>query len=140
MPDEGTWASAENFASQSMDAPGLIPSLIGAPLSPRGGGVAGTIEDLLVDPASHRPVWLLVRLRHSARPYTFVPAQRMASRADGVVVPFDEDALRDAPVRLAAPSACAREHAVTLSRHYGVRIPFGDARPLRAAASAVAAA
>ena len=64
-----------------MDAPGLIPSLIGAPLSPRGGGVAGTVEDLLVDPASHLPVWLLVRLRHSAQPYTFVPAARMTSRA-----------------------------------------------------------
>jgi hypothetical protein len=116
-----------------MDAPGLIPSLIGAPLSPRGGGVAGTIEDLLVDPASHRPVWLLVRLRRAARPYTFVPAVRMASRADAVVVPFDEEALRQAPVRLAAPCPCPREHAVALSRHYGVPIPFGEARPLRAA-------
>jgi hypothetical protein len=117
-----------------MDAPGLIPSLIGAPLSPRGGAVAGTIEDLLVDPASHRPVWLLVRLWHSARPYTFVPAVRMASRADAVVVPFDEAALREAPVRLAAPCPCPHEHAVALSRHYGVAMPFGEARPLRPAA------
>ena len=116
-----------------MDAPGLIPSLIGAPLSPRGGGVAGTVEDLLVDPASHRPVWLLVRLRHSAQPYTFVPAERMASRADAVVVPFDEELLRETPVRLASPSPCPREHAAALSRHYGVRLPYADARPLRAA-------
>jgi hypothetical protein len=123
-----------------MDAPGLIPSLIGAPLSPRSGGVAGTVEDLLVDPASHRPVWLLVRLRRAARPYTFVPAERMTSRTDGVVVPFDEEALRDAPVRLAAPCSCPREHAVALSRHYGVPIPFGDALPLRASLGAVAAA
>jgi hypothetical protein len=117
-----------------MDAPGLIPSLIGAPLSPRGGGIAGTVEDLLVDPASHRPVWLLVRLRHSAHPYTFVPAVRMASRTDAVVVPFDEKALRAAPVRLAAPCSCPREHAVALSRHYGVPTPFAEARPLRSAA------
>jgi PRC-barrel domain protein len=123
-----------------MDAPGLIPSLIGAPLSPRSGGVAGTVEDLLVDPASHRPVWLLVRLRRAARPYTFVPAERMASRTDGVVVPFDEEALRDAPVRLASPCPCPREHAVALSRHYGVPIPFGDALPLRAPLGAAAAA
>ena len=115
-----------------MDAPGLIPSLIGAPLSPRGGGVAGTVEDLLVDPASHRPVWLLVRLRRAARPYTFIPAERMASRADGVVVPFDEEALRDAPVRLAAPRPCPRGHAVALSRHYGVPVPYGEPRPCRA--------
>jgi PRC-barrel domain len=123
-----------------MDAPGLIPSLIGAPLSPRGGGVAGTVEDLLVDPASHRPVWLLVRLRQCAQPYTFVPAERMASRADAVVVPFDEEVLRAAPVRLAVPVPWAREHAVALSRHYGVPMPFGDARPLRAPLSSSAAA
>jgi hypothetical protein len=118
-----------------MDAPGFIPSLIGAPLSSRGGVVAGTVEDLLVDTASHRPVWLLVRLHDEARPFTFVPAQRMASRANAVVVPFDEAALREAPVRLAAPARCPREAVVALSRHYGVRVPAGDARPLRDAAA-----
>jgi hypothetical protein len=115
-----------------MDAPGLIPSLIGAPLSPRGGGVAGTVEDLLVDPASHRPVWLLVRLRHAARPYTFVPAQRMATRADAIVIPYDEAALRAAPVRLDRPGPFRRDHAVALSHHYGVRAPSSQARGLRA--------
>jgi hypothetical protein len=119
-----------------MDAPGLIPPLIGAPLSSRGGAVAGTVEDLLVDAASHRPVWLLVRLDGVGAPYTFVPAERMASRTGSVVVPFDEQALRDTPVRLASPSGCGREHAAVLSRHYGVRVPPGEARGLRAAASA----
>jgi hypothetical protein len=124
----------------SMDAPGLIPPLIGAPLSPRSGGVAGIVEDLLVDEASHRPVWLLVRLRDGERPYTFVPAERMVSRTGAVVVPFDEKALRETPVRLASPSPCAREHAATLSRHYGVRVPVGEARGLRAALPAPAPA
>src|SRR3954465_494477 len=117
-----------------MDAPGLIPPLIGAPLSSRSGGVAGTVEDLLVDAASHRPVWLLVRLDGVAAPYTFVPAERMASRTGSVVVPFDEKAWREPPVRLAAPSGCGREHAAVLSRHYGVRVPPGEGRGLRAAA------
>jgi hypothetical protein len=117
-----------------MDAPGLIPPLIGAPLSPCSGGVAGTVEDLLLDAASHQPVWLLVRLHDAVQPYTFVPAERMASRTGSVVVPFDETALREAPVRLASPSGCAREHAAVLSRHYGVRVPPGEARGLRAAA------
>ncbi|HEX7299571.1 MAG TPA: PRC-barrel domain-containing protein [Solirubrobacteraceae bacterium] len=120
-----------------MDAPGFIPSLIGAPLSPAGGAVAGTVEDVLLDPASHRPVWLLVRLRDEAPPYTFVPAQRMASRADAVVVPFDETAMRHAPVRLAAPAACRPEDAAALGRHYGVPVPSGEARPLHAAPARV---
>jgi hypothetical protein len=119
-----------------MDAPGLIPPLIGAPLSPRSGGVAGTVEDLLVDAVSHRPVWLLVRLHDAVQPYTFVPAERMASRTESVVVPFDARALREAPVRLASPSGCAREHAAILSRHYGVRVPPGEARGMRGAAGA----
>jgi hypothetical protein len=116
-----------------MDAPGLIPSLIGAPLSPAGGPVAGTVEDLLVDETS-RPVWLLVRLRGAARrPYTFVPAQRMATRAHVIVVPYDEAALRDAPVRLEHPGPFRRAHAMLLSRYYGVRAASSEARPLHAA-------
>ena len=67
----------------------------------------------------------------------FVPAERMASRTGSVVVPFDEKALRETPVRLASPSGCAREHATMLSRHYGVRVPFGDARGVRAVVPAV---
>ena len=57
----------------------------------------------------------------------------MASRTRAVGAPFDEKALREAPVRLASPSRCAREHAATLSRHYGVRVPPGEARGPRAA-------
>jgi hypothetical protein len=120
-----------------MDAPGFIPSLIGAALASSGGAVAGTIEDLLVDATSHRPVWLLVRLRGEAPAYTFVPAQRMVGRANAVVVPFDAATLRDAPVRLARPAACLHEHVVALSRHYGVRVPTAEARSLRAAAGRV---
>jgi hypothetical protein len=123
-----------------MDAPGLIPSLIGAPLRPDGGAVAATIEDLLVDASSHRPVWLLVRLHRAERPYTFVPAGRMAVRARAVAVPFDEHALRTAPVRLAAPERCSPEHIAVLSRHYGVRVPPSEARPLRPAAPRVSRA
>jgi hypothetical protein len=122
-----------------MDAPGLIPSLIGAPLSPAGGPVAGTVEDLLVDPTS-RPVWLLVRLRGGDRPYTFVPAQRMATRADAIVVPYDEDALRDSPVRLDDPGPFRRAYATLLSRYYGLRAPSSEPRPLRAAPVSRAAA
>jgi hypothetical protein len=58
----------------------------------------------------------------------------MASRTGSVVVPFDEKALRETPVRLASPSGCGREHALALGRHYGVRVPAGEARGLRAAA------
>jgi hypothetical protein len=103
-----------------MDAPGTIPSLIGAPLADRNGSLVATVEDLLVDERSHRPVWLLVRLHAAAAPFTFVPADRVASRIGCVAVHFDEDHIRAAPVRLAAPDDIAREHAVRLCRHYGL--------------------
>lgn len=122
-----------------MDAPGLIPSLIGAPLSPAGGPAAGTVEDLLVDAAS-RPVWLLVRLRAASRPYTFVPANRMATRADAIVVPYDEAALHESPVRLDDPGPFRRAYATLLSRYYGLRAPSSDPRGLRAAPVSRAAA
>lgn len=122
-----------------MDAPGLIPSLIGAPLA-AGEQLAGTVEDLLVCPSSGRPLWLLVRLDDCPVPYTFVPAGRLVSRPDAVAVPFEEDMVRAAPVRLAAPAPVSREQAARLSRHYGLRTPrLLDAEPLhRAPALALA--
>jgi hypothetical protein len=124
-----------------MDAPGLIPSLVGAPLV-AADGVPGTVEDLLVEAVGHRRMWLLVRLRHCALPYTFVPADRMLSRRDGVAVPFEEAVLRAAPVRLAAPGPVTREQAARLSRHYGLRaariaeaVALHPARPALALAS-----
>jgi hypothetical protein len=118
-----------------MDAPGLIPSLIGAPLSPAGGPAAGTVEDLLVD-ATSRPVWLLVRLRATTRPYTFVPAHRMATRARAIVVPYDESALREAPVRLDGPGPFKHAYATLLSRYYGLRAPSSEPRPLHVSRAA----
>jgi PRC-barrel domain len=106
-----------------MNAPGLIPSFIGAPLADRDGVVAGTIEDLLFDERTHRPVWLLVRLPDAHAPYTFVPGDRLTSRRDTVTVPFAADEIRSSPVRLPAPTPAAREHAVRLCRHFGVRLP-----------------
>ena len=94
-----------NSGRQSMDAPGLIPPLIGAPLSPRSGGVAGTVEDLLVDAVSHRPVWLLVRLHDAVQPYTFVPAERMASRTGASRSALSSKGTTTDPVRLAIRSA-----------------------------------
>jgi hypothetical protein len=106
-----------------MDAPGLIPSFIGAPLAGRDGIVAGTIQDLLFDERTHRPVWLLVRLPDAQAPYTFVPGDRLTSRRDTVGVPFAADEIRSSPVRLPAPTGVAREHATRLCRHFGVRLP-----------------
>lgn len=106
-----------------MDGPALIPSFIGAPLADRDGVVAGTIEDLLFDERTHRPVWLLVRLPDAHAPFTFVPGDRLTSRRDTVAVPFAADEIRSSPVRLPAPAPAAREHAVRLCRHFGVRVP-----------------
>ena len=47
-------------------------------------------------------------------------------------MPYDEAALRDAPVRLDHPGPFRRAHATLLSRYYGVRAASSEARPLRA--------
>jgi hypothetical protein len=112
-----------NPLAGDMNPPGFIPSFIGAPLADRDGVVAGTIEDLLFDERTHRPVWLLVRLPDAQAPYTFVPGDRLTSRRDAVSVPFAAEEIRSSPVRLPAPTGAAREHAVRLCRHFGVRMP-----------------
>jgi hypothetical protein len=112
-----------NPLAGDMNPPGSIPSFIGAPLADRDGVVAGTIEDLLFDERTHRPVWLLVRLPDAQAPYTFVPGDRLTSRRDAVSVPFAAEEIRSSPVRLPAPTGAAREHAVRLCRHFGVRVP-----------------
>jgi hypothetical protein len=106
-----------------VELPACIPSLVGARLADRDGAVVGTVEDLMFATPSQRPVWLLVRLRHVAEPYTFVPADRLGGDAAAVRVRFTEAQIRAAPVRLAVPCEASREHAVRLCRHYGVRLP-----------------
>lgn len=123
-----------------MDVPGLIPSLLGAPLA-AADDVVGTVEDLLVCPVTGRLQWMLVRLSDCARPYTFVPTARMVSRHGAVAVPFDEDVIRAAPVRLSAPAPASSEDAVRLSRHYGLRTTrFAAAEPLHGVRPALALA
>jgi len=127
-----------------VDVPGCIPSLAGARLADRDGTVLATVVDLVVAGGTHEALWLLVRLPDALVPYTFVPAGRMRHRPVGVVVPFDVDRVRSAPVRLAEPCAPSPEHAIRLCRHYGVRLPAGmwpgDARTVREPAPAAAAA
>ena len=106
-----------------MDAPGCIPSLVGTRLADRDGTVVATVVDLVVAPATCEALWLLIRLPDALAPYTFVPAGRVRHRPAGVVVPFGVDEVRSAPVRLPAPCAPTREHAVRLCRHYDVRLP-----------------
>jgi hypothetical protein len=106
-----------------VDAPGCIPSLVGARLADRDGIVVATVVDLVVAPVTGEALWLLVRLPDALVPYTFVPAGGLRHRPRGVVVPFGVDPVRSAPVRLAHPDAPSREDAVRLCRHYGVRLP-----------------
>jgi hypothetical protein len=109
--------------SRQVEPPACIPSLVGAPLADRDGAVVGTVEDLMFAAPSNRPVWLLVRLRHLAEPYTFVPAGGLGGDAAAVRVAFTAEQIRAAPVRLAVACQASREHAVRLCRHYGVRLP-----------------
>jgi hypothetical protein len=116
------WADRRRTEPQ-VEAPACIPSLVGAPLADRDGAVVGTVEDLMVATPSNRPVWLLVRLRHLAEPYTFVPAGGLGGDTTAVRVPFTAAQIRAAPVRLAVACQASREHAVRLCRHYRVRLP-----------------
>jgi hypothetical protein len=111
---------------QQVDVPGCIPSLAGAPLADRHGTAMATVVDLVHvsgPPSPHGARWLLVRLPDAVVPFTYVPADRMRHRAADVVVPFDVERIRSAPVRVAEPRTPSPEHVARLDRHYGARLP-----------------
>jgi hypothetical protein len=123
-----------------MCATGIVPALHDAPLCDRDGAVIGTVEALLSDPATHRPAWLVVRLRHGSR--TVVPARGAHPTRAGIRIRHPFDAVRTCPVTLGEAASLGREHLVRVCRHYGVAVPLGvavDAAPAPAAPVPVAA-
>jgi hypothetical protein len=102
---------------------GLVPALHGAPLCDRDGAVIGTVQELLSDPTTHRPAWLVVRLRDGRR--TVVPARGAYPTRAGMRIRHPFDAVRTCPVTLADPGTLGREHLVAVCRHYGVAVGLG---------------
>jgi PRC-barrel domain len=121
-----------------MRATGIVPALHDAPLRDRDGRRLGTVEDMLFDTTTHRPIWLVVRLADGRR--TVAPARGSRPGVDGTRVRVAAEVVAGCPVSLTGSPALGREHVVRVCRHYGVPVPRGtwtDAlEPVRAAVPA----
>jgi hypothetical protein len=102
-----------------MREPGIVPALCGAPLHDPDGLLVGTVEDLLVDGITHRPVWLVVRLAHDGVRRTLVPAARSRPTCRGRRTAWSATAVQACPVTMTGATPRGDE-ALALVRHYGL--------------------
>jgi hypothetical protein len=109
-----------------MQAAGIVPALQEAPLRDGDGMRVGAIEELLAEPQTNRPAWLVVCLDDGRR--TVVPARGARPTLEGTRTPHPAALVAACPATLTG-SILAGEHLVGACSHYGVPLP---ARPLLA--------
>jgi hypothetical protein len=102
-----------------MRATGIVPALQDAPLRDRDGLPVGAVEDLLFDPATNRPTWLVVRLAGGRR--TVVPSAGSRSEVRGVRVSVCAEAVASCPVTLEPEAPLPVDDALRACNHYGIR-------------------
>jgi uncharacterized protein YrrD len=74
-----------------------IASFRGRPVVDRSGARIGTLDDYYKDDVTGRPLWLKVKARWLHRSY-FVASRGARPSGDSVIVAFDSDVVRRAPV------------------------------------------
>ena len=103
---------------------------LGDQLDEIGGGAAGRIDGVLVDVATGRPEWIVVRTgRFGHR--TLVPAWHAVGAAGHVWVPYGRETIRGAP-RGDGGRGLTRDEEERLLTHYGVGAGGGRAAELAA--------
>jgi hypothetical protein len=102
-----------------MRATGIVPALQDAPLRDRDGLPVGSVEDLLFDPATNRPTWLVVRLAGGRR--TIVPSAGSRSEVRGLRLSVGAGAVASCPVTLELDAPLPVEDALRACGHYGIR-------------------
>jgi hypothetical protein len=123
---------------------------VGHKLDDLGGTSVGRIEEILVEPESNEPSWLLVKVGRIGGRRTAVPFEMAAAGVGHVWVPFPRETIRSAPA-VGRGTGLEPELEDELRRHYAVPAPGvgpgnGDqavaegAEPLEEPAEAPAAA
>lgn len=122
---------------------------VGHKLDDLGGTSIGRIEEILVEPESNEPSWLLVKVGRIGGRRTAVPFEMAAAGVGHVWVPYPRETIRSAPA-VGRGTGLEPELEDELRRHYSVRagahpgneddgVPEG-AEPLEETAEAAAAA
>jgi uncharacterized protein (TIGR02271 family) len=82
------------------------------------GDKIGSIEDVYLDRESDEPEWVVVTTGLFGTKRTFVPLSDAQPTEDGVRVPYEKSAVKDAP-RIDPDGALSRDEERTLYEHYG---------------------
>jgi hypothetical protein len=96
---------------------------IGFKLDEASGTSAGRIEDVLVDPESGDPTWLVFRIGRFGR-RSAVPFDLAAAAAERVWVPYAKELIRSAP-EVDPSSGLAAEQELALCDHFGLASKAG---------------
>ena len=80
------------------------------------------VVDVYYDERTSCPAWLLVELDCARERLVLVPADGALSWSGSVVVPFERDAIVDAPTVAKPPPVLTGEPVCRLARHYGMRV------------------
>jgi hypothetical protein len=86
------------------------------------GTTIGKIEEIYVDAETERRDWALVRLRRFCVRTAVVPMAEAESTAEGVVVPFSREHVRQAP-RIEGGGDLTPREKTALVTHYGDAAP-----------------
>jgi uncharacterized protein (TIGR02271 family) len=82
------------------------------------GDKIGTIDDIYLDRETDQPEWAVVTTGLFGMKRTFVPLQDAQPHADGIRVPYEKAAVKDAP-KVDPDGELSREEERTLYSHYG---------------------
>lgn len=90
---------AGEYELRGAGAPTLQQALrwIGSRVDDLYGSPVGRLDDVLADPTSGEPTWLLVRTGASAERRAMVPASQATQGAGHVWVPYEREQIRTAP-------------------------------------------
>ncbi len=94
-------------------------SWIGSTLLTEDGSALGTIEAIYYDEGSDVAQWMAVRTDLSDTKHSFVPLAGAVPTSEGVMTPYDERSIRDAP-QVTALEDLPDDEALALYLHYGV--------------------
>jgi uncharacterized protein (TIGR02271 family) len=103
-----------------------IDTIIGRPVHGADGQKIGDVGQIYLDDATGRPEWATVRTGLFGTKESFVPVAEAQITDEGLRVPYDKDAVKDAPRVDADQGHLSQEEEADLYRHYG--LDYSEAR------------
>jgi uncharacterized protein (TIGR02271 family) len=97
-----------------------IDTIIGRPVQGADGEKIGDVGQVYLDDQTGRPEWATVRTGLFGTKESFVPVAQAELTDNGLRVPYDKDAVKDAPRVDAEQGHLSQEEEAELYRHYGL--------------------